>query len=56
MCSAEGWLGRRLLPSCARDWDDGLLHDTIVDELRSDSMVIDLSAGARIVLKMDLRG
>jgi SAM-dependent methyltransferase len=56
MSSAIGWLDKKLYPSYISNWDDRLFRERILDYLQSDSVVLDLGAGAGIVSQMNFRG
>lgn len=56
MSSAVSRLDRALYPGFDRNWDDRLLRNRILAVLASESIVLDLGAGAGIVAAMDFRG
>lgn len=49
-------LDRLLYPGFQRNWDDQLFRERIMRQLRPESIVLDLGAGAGIVEQMDFRG
>lgn len=49
-------LDRALYPGVARNWDDQLFRECILRYLKSDSVVLDLGAGAGIVEQMNFKG
>ncbi|MDS4020239.1 MAG: class I SAM-dependent methyltransferase [Candidatus Competibacter sp.] len=49
-------LDRALYPTYARNWDDQLFRERILQRLTPASIILDLGAGAGIVQQMDFRG
>lgn len=49
-------LDRTLYPTYARNWDDQLFRERILQCLMSEAVILDLGAGAGIVQQMDFRG
>lgn len=56
MSRAIAWLDRKLYSTYGRNWDDLLFRRRILEELRPESSVLDLGAGAGIVEAMNFRG
>jgi SAM-dependent methyltransferase len=56
MKSMIAWLDRNCYPNFQRNWDDQLLRERILAQLRADSVVLDIGAGAGIVEQMNFRG
>lgn len=56
MSGIIGWLDRRLYPAHAENWDDVLFRERILRHLHSESVVLDLGAGAGIVAQMNFKG
>jgi SAM-dependent methyltransferase len=50
------WLENRFYADYRENWDDTLFRDHILAELRPDSVILDLGAGAGIVAQMNFRG
>jgi len=49
-------IDRALYPSFERNWDDRLFRERILAQLRPESIVLDLGAGAGIIAQMNFRG
>ena len=49
-------LDRALYPDYARNWDDQLFRERILQRLTPTAVILDLGAGAGIVQQMDFRG
>ncbi|MCC8998176.1 MAG: class I SAM-dependent methyltransferase [Candidatus Contendobacter sp.] len=49
-------LDQALYPSYARNWDDQLFRERILQRLTRTSIILDLGAGAGIVQQMNFRG
>ena len=49
-------LDRALYPSYARNWDDQLFRERILQRLTPTAVILDLGAGAGIVQQMNFRG
>ena len=56
MSALVAWIDRTCYPTFQRNWDDQLFRDRILANLRSDTAVLDLGAGAGIVQQMNFRG
>jgi SAM-dependent methyltransferase len=50
------WMDERFYRSYQDNWDDWLFRERVLAELRPDSVVLDLGAGAGIVPQMNMRG
>lgn len=50
------WLDHKFYPQFNRNWDDQLFRARIISRLNSDSVILDLGAGAGIVKEMNFRG
>ena len=56
MTSLTEKMDRRFYPDCGTNWDDTMFRERILHHLVSNSVVLDLGAGAGIVPAMDFRG
>lgn len=56
MSGVISWLDEKLYPASENNWDDSLFREKILDYLQSESVVLDLGAGAGIVSQMNFRG
>lgn len=50
------WLDRTFYPGFSKNWDDQLFRERIISELKPDSVMLDLGAGAGIVSQMNFKG
>lgn len=50
------WIDDNWYPNFAKNWDDTLFRERILAYLTSDSVVLDLGAGAGIVAQMNFKG
>lgn len=50
------WIDQNLYPSHANNWDNQLLREEILTYIRPDDQLLDVGAGAGIVLQMNFRG
>ena len=56
MGSVTEWIDRNGYPTYARNWDDWLFRERILAQIRPDSAILDLGAGAGIVSQMNFKG
>lgn len=50
------WIDNNWYPTFARNWDDLLFRERILDRIKPDSIILDLGAGAGIVSQMNFKG
>ena len=50
------WLDQKLYPGFAKNWDDQIFRDSILENLQPTMHLLDLGAGAGIVSQMNFRG
>lgn len=50
------WLDNTFYPDHARNWDDQIFREHILDHLKPEHSVLDMGAGAGIVASMNFRG
>ena len=50
------WMDRTFYPDYEKNWDDRLLRDRILQNLRGDEIALDVGAGAGIVKEMNFKG
>lgn len=43
------WIDLHLYPAYSKNWDDLLFRERVLSQLRADSTILDLGAGAGIV-------
>jgi len=56
MDALTAWIDRAWYPSFHDHWDDWLFRERVLSQLRPDSVVLDLGAGAGVLPQMDFRG
>lgn len=56
MSGLIGAIDRRFYPKVERNWDDQLFRERILRHLGPDKTVLDLGAGAGIVVAMNFKG
>jgi SAM-dependent methyltransferase len=56
MQSLKSWLDSTLYPTFGNNWDDKIFREVILHYVTSDSVVLDVGAGAGIVADMNFRG
>ena len=56
MATQAGRLDRKLFPGYGANWDDELFRERVLAELRPESELLDLGAGAGHVKQMNFRG
>lgn len=50
------WIDLHLYPAYSKNWDDLLFRERVLSQLRADSTILDLGAGAGIVAQMNFKG
>lgn len=50
------WIDRNWYPAFTKSWDDLLFRERILTQIKPDSVVLDLGAGAGIVSQMNFKG
>ena len=56
MANLVGWLDQTFFPEYAKNWDDQMFRDKIMQYLAKSATVLDLGAGAGIVQQMNFKG
>lgn len=56
MTTVTGWIDRTWYPHMHGNWDDAVFRERILTRIGSNSIVLDLGAGAGIVPQMNFRG
>lgn len=56
MESVIKWIDNNWYQTFARNWDDLLFRERILDQIKPDSVILDLGAGAGIVSQMNFKG
>jgi SAM-dependent methyltransferase len=56
MMGLTSWIDRTFYPAHARNWDDLIFRQRILDAMEPEAVVLDLGAGAGIVEAMNFRG
>jgi SAM-dependent methyltransferase len=56
MAGITKWIDQAWYPAYLNNWDDNLFRERILDQLKPDSVILDLGAGAGIVSQMNFKG